>query len=79
MKFTGKLGHIWAGTLLLCTAFAALGSTGCTVNTNGMTLPSPYYYKNRPQYFPSGQEFPFPNEAASLQNADSDFHQSHGH
>jgi hypothetical protein len=72
MKFTSKLSRIWAGTLLALFAFAAVGSTGCTTYTNGMTLPNPYYHKNTPQYFPRGSEFPFPNEAANLQEADRD-------
>jgi hypothetical protein len=73
MKFTDKLSRIWAGSLLALVAFTALGSTGCTVYTNGMTLPNPYYHKNPPQYFPKGSEFPFPNEAAHLQDTDRDF------
>ena len=79
MKFNSKLSRIWAGTLLVLFAFAALGSTGCTVYTSGMTLPNPYYLKNRPQYFPRGTEFPFPNEAAVLQEADQEVQQSHGY
>jgi len=71
-------GRFWAGTLLVLIAFAALGSTGCTVYTNGMTLPNPYYHKNRPQYFPRGTEFPFPNEAATLQDADRSSQRSQG-
>jgi hypothetical protein len=72
MKFTVKLSRIWVGTLLVLSAFAALGSTGCTVYRDGMTLPSSYYQKNVPQYFPRGTEFPFPNEAANLQELDRD-------
>jgi len=70
MKFTSKLSHFWTGTLLTLFAFAVLGSTGCTVYTAGMTLPNPYYQKNSPQYFQRGTEFPFPNEAANLQEMD---------
>ena len=77
MKFNSKLSRIWTGTLLVLIAFAALGSTGCTVYTNGMTLPNPYYHKNRPQYFPRGTEFPFPNEAAVLQESERDFQHPH--
>ena len=72
MKFNSKLRRIWAGTLLTLFAFASLGSTGCTVYNSGMTLPNPHYHKNIPQYFPTGTEFPFSNEAANLQAADSD-------
>jgi len=73
MKFTNKLSRIWAGLLLALFTFAVLGSTGCTVSTNGMTLPNPYYHKNPPQYFPKGSEFPFPNEAANLQDPGQGF------
>ena len=79
MKFNSKLGHIWVGTLLVLLAFVTIGSTGCTVYTDGMTLPNPYYTRNSPQYFPRGTEFPFPNEAANLQEVERDFHQSHQH
>jgi len=78
MKLNSKLSRIWAGTLIVLFVIATLGSTGCTVYTAGMTLPNPYYLKNRPQYFPRGTEFPFPNEAAVLQDADREQHRSHG-
>ena len=58
------------GTLFVS---AALSFTGCAVYTNGMTLPNPYYQKNVPQFFPRGTEFPFPNEAANLQETDKSF------
>ena len=74
MKFNSKLSHLWTGTLLVLLAFVTVSSTGCTVYTNGMTLPNPYYHKNRPQYFPRGTEFPFPNEAANLQESERDIH-----
>jgi hypothetical protein len=76
MKFNNTLNCVWAGTLLVLLAFVAVSSTGCTVYTNGMTLPNPYYHKNNPQYFPRGTEFPFPNEAANLQEVERDRQQS---
>jgi hypothetical protein len=78
MRFKSKLSRIGAGTLIVLFAVATLGLTGCTVYTSGMTLPNPHYLKNRPQYFPRGTEFPFPNEAAVLQDADRKQHRSHG-
>ena len=72
MKFTSNLSRVWAVALFALFALAALSSTGCTVYSNGMTLPNPYYYKNVPQYFPRGSEFPFPNEAANLQETDQE-------
>ena len=74
MKFKSKLSRICAGTLVALFVLATLGSTGCTVYNSGMTLPNPYYLNNRPQYHPKGTEFPFPNEAASLQDADREQH-----
>jgi hypothetical protein len=71
MKFdSNKFRRIWAGTLLVLFACAALGSTGCMVKTNGVVLPSPWYHKNQVQYFPRGPEYPFQNEVSTLQDAD---------
>ncbi|MDR2438250.1 MAG: hypothetical protein LBE12_02615 [Planctomycetaceae bacterium] len=50
----------------------SLGTTGCAVYSNGMTLPNPYYMNNHVQYFPRGTEFPFPNEAATIQETQHD-------
>jgi len=77
MKIKRKLSCIGTGALLVLFALAMVGSTGCTVFTAGMTLPNPHYLNNRPQYFPRGTEFPFPNEAAVLQNADRAQQRSH--
>ncbi|GHT32908.1 hypothetical protein FACS1894214_4860 [Planctomycetales bacterium] len=54
-------------SLLMCAG--AFVFTGCTVYTNGMTLPNPYYLKNKVQYSPRGPEFPFSNEAAVAQES----------
>ena len=72
MKFKSKLNCIGTGTLLVLFVLASLGSTGCSVYNSGLTLPNPYYLKNRPQYHPRGTEFPFPNEAAVLQDTDQE-------
>ena len=72
MKINSKLSRIGAGALLVLLAFVAISSTGCTVHNNGMTLPNPYYHWNRPQYHSRGTEFPFPNEAANLQEVERD-------
>ena len=74
MKINSRLSRILTGTLLVLLAFVTVSSTGCTVYTSGMTLPNPHYLKNNPQYHPRGTEFPFPNEAANLQEAERDFH-----
>ena|GEM_PF-3008035 len=72
-----KSGRILSVALLGLFALVALLSTGCTVYTAGMTLPNPHYHKNVPQYFPRGAEFPFPNEAANLQQAEQGVHRGH--
>ena len=72
MKINSRLSRIWAGALLVFLAFVTISSTGCTINSNGMTLPSPWYHWNRPQYHSRGTEFPFPNEAANLQEVERD-------
>lgn len=60
------------GSLLGLVIVVALGSTGCAVHSNGMTLPNPYYMNNRVQYFPRGSEFPFSNEAANMKESQQD-------
>jgi hypothetical protein len=50
---------------------AVLLFAGCAVHTSGMTLPNPDYLNNRVQYFPSGTEFPFPNEANQIIDSNS--------
>lgn len=42
---------------------------GCQINTNGQTLPSPYYLQDDVQYFPAGPEFKLAREAAALKQA----------
>jgi hypothetical protein len=44
---------------------AALGLTGCQIETGGQTLPSPYYMSDDVQYFPPGPEFKLAKEAAA--------------
>jgi len=70
MIFESKLKLSWFCALLILFCVALFGSTGCTVYTNGMTLPNPHYHNNIPQYHPRGTEFPFPNEAANLQESE---------
>ena len=74
-----KFSRIWAGTLFVLFALAMLRSTGCTVSSNGMTLPNSYYHKGRPQYHSRGAEFPFPNEAAALQEAERNVQHAPGY
>jgi len=53
------LGRVLYGLL----AAAGLGSTGCQVDVGGQTLPSPYWYQDDVQYFPSGPDMKVEREA----------------
>ncbi len=66
------INRCFLGALLGLILVGSLGSTGCAVYSNGMTLPNPHYMNNRVQYFPSGTEFPFSKEAAGMQAAEAD-------
>ena len=74
MNAKKKIGRFIMGSLLVLVIAASLGSTGCAVYSNGVTLPNPYYMNNRVQYFPRGPEFPFANEAANMQESQQDIH-----
>lgn len=58
-------------TSVACLTLAAVltTTTGCQVDLNGQTLPSPYYLQDDVQYFPAGPEFKLPREAAALKAA----------
>jgi hypothetical protein len=66
------IGRFFLCSLSVLLIVAAFGMTGCAVYSNGMTLPNPYYMGNRVQYFPRNTEFPFPNEAATMQESQHD-------
>jgi hypothetical protein len=72
MNINKKVNRFFMGSLLSVVIAASLGTTGCAVYSNGMTLPNPYYMNNRVQYFPRGTEFPFSNEAANMQESQHD-------
>ncbi len=50
----------------------ALSATGCQVDINGQTLPSPYYQTDDIQYFPAGPEFKLSREAAAMKSVAPD-------
>ncbi|MDR3181835.1 MAG: hypothetical protein LBT89_02775 [Planctomycetaceae bacterium] len=77
MKAEKGFNRFLVSALLVLGAVIPLTSAGCTVYTNGLTLPTPFYHENRVQYFSRGSEFPFPNEAANLQETQTDFHEQH--
>ncbi len=72
MDANKMIGRFFAGSTLALLIAASLGSTGCAIHSNGMTLPNPHYMNNRVQYFPRGPECPFTHEAANMQAAQPD-------
>ncbi|MBI3824251.1 MAG: hypothetical protein HY289_16405 [Planctomycetes bacterium] len=59
---------------LLCTGLLLAGLaiiSGCQtwVPEAGITVPSPYYLKHPPQYFPPSEPYPLPKELRSLEEA----------
>ena len=63
MKSRCKRPVLWG--LLGCMATAA-GLTGCQVDTNNQTLPSPYYLSNPVQYYQPGPWFKLQHEADNM-------------
>lgn len=60
-KSTALLAACGLATLVSVT------STGCQVDVNGQTLPSPWWQTDDVQYFPPGPEFKLAREAAALE------------
>jgi hypothetical protein len=58
--------------VLFLSAASVFISGGCTVNSNGMQLPSGYYLKDKVEYYPQGPRYQFSEEATYLQNATPD-------
>lgn len=55
---------------MTCLGLGLITQTGCQTNFGGMTLPSPHYLQQRPQYFPPDPAFPLQREVDSMQDAD---------
>jgi hypothetical protein len=53
------LGRVMVGLFVA----VALGATGCQVDIGGQTLPSPYWYQDDIQYFPTGPDMKVEREA----------------
>lgn len=80
MKSAKKIFKCWAvSTTGMMVLFAALCSTGCTVHTNGMTIPSAEWMNQRVQYFPTGPQYPLTQERAMMEKSKpetKDYYQS---
>ena len=63
-KFTRRLTFL---AMTGCVVLGCFGSIGCQTTRNGQTLPSPRYLNNPPQYFATGPEFLFSQEAAQIE------------
>lgn len=55
---------------MTCLGLGLITQTGCQTYFGGMTLPSPHYLQQRPQYFPPDPTFPLQREVDSMQDAD---------
>lgn len=56
-------------SLLVVMAALTAMTSGCQSTVGGVTLPSPYYLEDDPQYFPAGPEDPLYQERAAIQKA----------
>ena len=63
MKSRSKHPVLWG---LLASMAALAGLTGCQVDTNNQTLPSPYYLSNNVQYYQPGPWFKLQREADNM-------------
>ncbi len=57
------------GTLCGLGLVTAIFATGCQMDVNGQTLPSPYYLQDDIQYFAPGPKMKHAREAAGLKAA----------
>ncbi|MGL6227317.1 MAG: hypothetical protein ACRC10_11920 [Thermoguttaceae bacterium] len=73
MKFGKNIAG--SGLLILLSMsllLSLLCATGCTIHTNGMTIPSPNWLEQRVQYYPAGPQFPHSNERALIEAAEEE-------
>jgi hypothetical protein len=68
MKTFKIIGRFSFSTTFLLAMLSIFVLTGCTVNHNGMTLPSGTYLKDIVEYYPHGPRYAFSNEASHLQD-----------
>ncbi len=69
MNCSNNQAHILRTLLLAVAVVVAVGLAGCQVDVGGQTLPSPYYFSDDVQYFPTGPEFKLAREAAAMKAA----------
>ena len=69
MKDSNRKCRSWGGLACGFAVLTAVVATGCQVDINGQTLPSPSYQTDDIQYFPTGPEFKLSREAAAMQSA----------
>jgi hypothetical protein len=63
--------RMYRNGLLLLTALCLALISGCQTwpMDAAMTLPSPYYLRHHPEYFPPSPPYPLPKELNSLEEA----------
>lgn len=66
-KAKSLFGRTVVAAFAAATLFGTLGSVGCTVHTNGMTIPSDNWIEQRVQYFPTGPQYQFTNEETMME------------
>jgi hypothetical protein len=59
----------WRNVVGLTLALGLSGTLGCQTWEGGMTLPSPRYLQDRPDYIPHAPAFPLGRELASMKAA----------
>lgn len=59
----------WRGLAGLLLAGGLALATGCQTQLGGMTLPSPHYLKDNPDFIPKGPSFPLERELSAQQAA----------
>ena len=69
MSVSQQISRFCVASLAVFVLAGALASTGCTVYSNGMTMPTAHYLKGRVQYHPKNVGYPYANEAAALQES----------
>lgn len=73
MKFGKNI--LRSGLLILLSMsllLSLLCATGCTIHSNGMTIPSPNWLEQRVQFYPAGPQFPHSNERALLEASEAE-------
>lgn len=65
------MNAVWCRRMAgLCLGLGVMANTGCQTDLGGMTLPSPSYLRDHPDYIPKRPAFPLPRELAVMQGGE---------